>query len=811
MDSRWDSLRYLVALLACTPLVYADAAAFDLTGPAIQVRVTRGSQTLPISEVPNLEPGDRLWLHPKLAENASVHYLFITVFLRGSTNPPPEDWFMKSETWTRQVQQDGINLTVPDGAQQVLLFLAPEMAGDFKTLRSAVQGKPGAFVRVSQDLNQASLDRTRLDKYLKTIKETSDNDPAALHERSLVLARSLGIKVDQQCFDKPTEQQAPCLMRDVDQLVLDDGHSASMVAALTTGSASDLIGALSTAPLAKGGYYSPYVGAFLDLARLLDNLRTAQYQYIPALALPQQEELDLKLNNPPSLHKPKSVLVTGLPPVESPQLPPLRPVDAKQVFCLQRSGLLLPVQGAPLVFSTDLGHDFRLHLQSNTGEGIDLPAKVNAISGGFVVDTRSLDADNLDPEISGSIRGYWGFQSFDGPAFHLRNSHPASWTVVPADQRALIVGREDTLHLQSEGAACVARITARDAQTKEIKTTWKLVKPDVLEVKVPLQGEAPGPVTVSLKQYGTSEPDEVRLQTYSEGAHLDRFAISAGDRQGVLTGTRLDEVASLELRGVHFVPAGFSRSGTRDQLRLTAPEPAATNTLPADDKLVAHVALKDGRDMDAQATVEPPRPKVVLISKSVQPAGASHSAIRLANPDELPQDAQLSFFVKSEVPASFPRTEKIEVANADESEHVLLSLADANLTLQDSQTALAVLDPVKNLGPSSFGALRFRPVDAKGAEGQWQPLANLVRLPTLKDIHCPDAADKPCTLSGSKLFLIDSVAADPQFSHSVPVPDGYVNQTLTVPRPMGTLLYIKLRDDPSVVNTAVLPVLPEQP
>jgi hypothetical protein len=59
--------------------------------------------------------------------------------------------------------------------------------------------------------------------------------------------------------------------------------------------------------------------------------------------------------------------------------------------------------------------------------------------------------------------------------------------------------------------------------------------------------------------------------------------------------------------------------------------------------------------------------------------------------------------------------------------------------------------------------------------------------------------------------LIESVAADPQFTHPVLVPDGFAGKTLSVPRPTGTLLYLKLRDDPSVVDTAVLPVLPEQP
>jgi hypothetical protein len=37
-----------------------------------------------------------------------------------------------------------------------------------------------------------------------------------------------------------------------------------------------------------------------------------------------------------------------------------------------------------------------------------------------------------------------------------------------------------------------------------------------------------------------------------------------------------------------------------------------------------------------------------------------------------------------------------------------------------------------------------------------------------------------------------------------------VDSTLSVPRPNGTLLYIKLRDDPKTVSALVLPVLPEE-
>src|SRR6202051_855052 len=130
--------------------------------------------------------------------------------------------------------------------------------------------------------------------------------------------------------------------------------------------------------------------------------------------------------------------------------------------------------------------------------------------------------------------------------------------------------------------------------------------------------------------------------------------------------------------------------------------------------------------------------------------------------------------------------------------------------MQDSENVLATLDPLKTFGASAFGPLRFRPVDADGTKGDWQPLANLVRLPTLKEIRCPDSPDKQCKLSGTNLFLIDSVASDPQFTHTSPVPAGFMESALSVPRPNGTLLYIKLRDAPATVNTLVLPVFPEE-
>ena len=105
-------LLLLPLLLLSLPLHAADAR-FDLVGPSIDIRVTRNDVTLPIASVPNLQPGDKLWLHPDLPPTQSVHYLLICVFLRGTTNPPPDNWFIRIQTWDKKVRDEGAFVTVP--------------------------------------------------------------------------------------------------------------------------------------------------------------------------------------------------------------------------------------------------------------------------------------------------------------------------------------------------------------------------------------------------------------------------------------------------------------------------------------------------------------------------------------------------------------------------------------------------------------------------------------------------------------------------------------------------------------------------
>jgi len=792
--------------LAFTGL-HADSPAFDLAGPKVDVHVKRGEVTLPIGETPNLLPGDRLWIHPDLPESQSTRFVLIVAFLRGATNPPPPEWFTRVETWTRVARSEGVFVTVPAEAQQALIFLAPETGGDFSTLRAAVRGRPGVFVRATQDLQAASLDRMRLDAYLAEVKITSQTDPKSLKERAELAARSLGIRLEQQCFDKPTDQQAPCLVQHTDGLVLDDANAQSLVSQLASGSTVDLMNQLSYSSMAKGGAYSAYVGAVVDTAKILSSLHTAHFQYIPALALPTKDTLNLRLNVPPSFRDPKSVVVVALPPVGPIKPPPLHPVAPAEIYCAQKPGLVLPAEGAPLVFATELAHELTLHIEArgdSKSAPVDLPIKADSSQGGLVLEhPGSLLAQG---ELSGVVRGKWGFDNWEGPRFHLRAARPGKWTLAASDQSALVVGREDTLHIEGESSLCVDRVQEQAASGNPLKLIWKSPKPELLEVAVPMKDVAPGPVTLEIFQFGLEKPDRLTLTAYKEAASLERLTLSAGDAEALLKGTRLDEVEKAVLEGVTLTPSALSRVQDSDQLAMRADGPTAA--LEPGKHYVAHVQLLDGRQLKVPVTVDPPRPQVTLLSKGTQEAAsAAPSSVHLGSADDLIVDGRLVFFLKSNVPVNFPRNQKVEVAAEDGSFRTVLSLADGSLMLEDAKTAMGIVEPLARFGSSAFGPVRTRVVSADGVTGDWIPLGTLVRLPGFKELHCPRAVTKTCTLIGTNLFLATAIGATTDFNNATDVPPDFTGTQLSVPHPVNGALYLRLRDDPTTVQTLTLPVV----
>jgi len=792
-----NALRFfcLALFLAAPGLALAEPAAFDLAGPRLDVRVTDAGVTLPIAEVPSLAPGEVLSIRADLPPDQSARYLLVAAFLRGATNPPPKSWFSQSRTWDPK-DRAGLRLIVPVGAQQVLVFLAPETGGDFSTLVDAVRGRPGAFVRAAQDLDQATLDRSRLDAYLNAIRAIDQADPGRLKTASPVLARSLAIKLNAACLEKTPALQAPCLMQGQDALVLDDGRSASLAQALTSGSPASLVQDLSATPQAGFGYYSAYIASVMDIVRLLGSVHTARYQYIPALVTARGDQLSLLLNAPPSFHDPMSVLVVGLPAVEPAKPPPLHAVDAQAAYCAEKPDLVLPVEGAPLVFSTGYAHDMVLRLKAKDGASVDLPVSADAEKGGFVADTAGLGAAEFADAFDGSLQGRWGFAPYSGPVFHLRSSAAQAWTLAGDDAAPLIAGHVGDVRLQAPGAPCVESIALKPASGDPAPVDWSLAGPDKILVKAPLKAAGPGEAVLLIRSYGRAAADTVPLRVYATPGHLDGFTLHAGDLTGVLKGGGLDQVKALSLAGASFAPDPAGPGDAGDGLALTTSDAAAAAKLKPGQTATAKVTLQDGRSLDLAVTVGAPRPRVALIAKNVQPAGPP-GRIHIADPDALPSGARLTFSIHAEAPAAFSGDEKIEVATVHGAFSTVLTAADG-LTLEDSEVAVARLDPAKALGASAAGPLRFRIIDG-GVAGDWLPLATLVRLPDLGGIDCAAGPGQPCSLTGSNLFLIDALSADPAFDRPVQVPEGFTGETLAVPHPRAGRLYMKLRDDPAAV------------
>jgi hypothetical protein len=630
-----------------------------------------------------------------------------------------------------------------------------------------------------------------------------------LKERTESAARSLGIRVQQQCFDRPVEQQASCLTQHTEGIVLDDANAQSLVSQIATGSTVDLMNQLSYSAIGGAGMYSPYVGAIVDMAKILSSLHTAHFQYIPALALPTHDTLNLRLNEPPSFRDPKSVVVVALPPVGPSKAPALRALNPNEALCAQKPGLVFAADNAPMVYGTSIAHDLKLHFEGAGNFSLDVAAKVDPAEGGIVPegDLPTLPAGDL----TAAVKGKWGFEDFDGPHFKLLSAAPGKWTIASDDQSALIVGRDDTLHIQGDSTLCVSKVELAGA--KPLPLAWstpKPDKPDTLVVDVPLKDATPGPVTLEIHQYGVAKPDTISLNAYAEAASLDRITLNAGDQTATLKGTRLDEVAKVSFSNMAWTPDKLTRVQDFDQLSLKTG--GSTAELDPAERYTAKVALRDGRELKVPVHVDPPRPQVTLLSKGSQDGDdAAPSPVHLGSADDLPLSEKIVFFLKSEVPQKFPRNQQVEVAADDGSFHTVLSLADGSLMLEDARTAIGTVDPLARFGNSAFGPVRARAVSADGVPGDWMDLGTIVRLPGLKELRCPHAVAKPCVLTGSNLFLVDSVASAQDFSNAVDVPADFTGTQLTVPHPVNGALYLKLRDDPDTVQTLAMPVTPIAP
>lgn len=790
------------AILAATGVLpgaaTADPAPFELTGPDLRIDITRGDQTLPIAKVPSLAAGDKVIVHGDFSDDQGANFILVSAFLRGATNPPPKDWLDTAKTWKSKEKDKALTLTVPKGARQMVLLLVPETGGAEGVLVDAVRGKPGEFVRASQDLNQASLDHSRLAAFMAAIRAQGDRDPEYLRTVAPVLANALSIKLQADCLSKVIDQQASCLVQNQDSLVLSDVHSSSIADTLT-GTPTDLALQLSATREGGAGYYSAYIGVARDIARIFGAFNNPSFNYLPTLTVRNDDTLSLLLNAAPSFQKPKSVMVVALPTIEA-DVPPQLRSTAKGPVCAAGPGTVLPVEGAPLVFSTQFAHGMKARLTSASGQVLEVDATPRADKGGYVLAPESLPASFVGT-VRAHLHGTWGFAAFEGPDFELQRPDGSAWKAAEGLD-GLVVGRDNEVVLQGSAPSCVEDVALRQSNGAMQPVKWQAREGGRLAVTVPLGGARPGDMRIEVRYRGAKEPATVTLRARAEASRLDALELHGGDSQATLAGQRLDQVQSVMLGDVEFRPDGLTRDGSVDRLRLVAQGSGRTPDQGATAKAI--VRLEDGRSLPLSVRVGAARPQAALLNRTVNPAPVTPGARRLdlgTAGDLLPDNGELVFSIKAGPATKFAASDVIEIAPAaDEGGSAVRLAAGKGLTLESTEVLVARLKG-GDVPAGTFGPLRFRLVNRSGTAGEWQPLATLVRLPGIENIAC-EAAE--CTITARNLFLVDAVGVDATFAKAVTVPPGSTGGTLRVPRPADGVLHVRLRDAPG--SAVTLPI-----
>lgn len=772
-------------------VAHAASSSFDLVGPNVSVTVKHGADTLPLESVPNLVEGDVVSIKLELPKEQTEGFRIVAGFLRGAIDRPSKDWFHEARSWKGKGAD--FSLTVPKGAQQMALLVIPESGGGANAVISTVRKRPGAFVRAVQELNQATLDRARLDAFLRETLKVERENPENVSAASQTLTRSLSIKLKAECLQQPAELQAACLTGDRETLLLADTHSSALASTLA-GAPTDLAFQLSATPQGGYGSYSSYIGVVRDLFRLLGAFQSTQLQFIPALAQISNGRATLLLNTPLSFSKPTSVMVVAMPAVEAAKPPPLRASTPDIALCATR-GMTLPVEGAPLIYATQYARQMALRLKRPDGTLVDVPIHADARRGGYVLDAAIPDGP-FGGAIPAQIHGLWGFTPFEGPSFALSNPLLNAWKT--ADGTSLVVGRANDVQVLGGGAGCVTQVSLRRGEGAAKPVTWKQAGTRGIVATLPLDKMAPGPMSIIIDGAAGTTPAVVTMSALQEAGSVDDLTFHAGDDEAVLTGARLDQVRSMTIGPLAFHPGGLTRVDNQDRLTLLADDSAKAQTIGAGTSLTAEVTFSAGRRKTVPVTVAGRRTGATLVRIAGQtPAHEGVVPITLRSQDVFAQDAQISFAFHKDGMETLDGQETVEIATADGRASGLIK-AGKGYDLQDATTGIVAFTPAEALGVLAYGAIRFR-IWHDDVASNWTPLATIVRLPDIHSVSCP-ARDK-CQVSGDRLFLIKAIGATEQPEGMQTIPDGFVNPRITTAAGRDGRIFLQLRDAAQVFAT----------
>ena len=314
----------------------------------------------------------------------------------------------------------------------------------------------------------------------------------------------------------------------------------------------------------------------------------------------------------------------GLPAVQAAVPPPLRSADANHIACLLEPSVVLPIEGAPLVFSTDLAHNLILHLNTPPGAPTepDIPLIPDAYLGGLLLqktaphhvelhdskplpklitptsspapqaDTEKAATEPEPIQLTAIVQGRWGFDAFTGPTLTLQQLPGAGWHIVPSPEglqtAELIAGHNAQLVIASAAAPASTPLPPRPTgATADIAIPYKVEpKGDQLELTLPLQSAStPGDLHLAIQQFDQPKADELATRTFSEPTHVTAIRLppaTALSRSQALT-SRKSITLLLEIwcsPHIKTIPQQIACCGSRFEPTLPPRPPTPTTTSP---------------------------------------------------------------------------------------------------------------------------------------------------------------------------------------------------------------------------------------
>lgn len=476
--------------------------------------------------------------------------------------------------------------------------------------------------------------------------------------------------------------------------------------------------------------------------------------------------------------------------------------------------------------------DFKLQINGAGSYRKEFPLRKNIGASGWELNLTREDVNSLpkgEAMYEAFLIGARGFSEIRSPKFILPAPVGGTYEIKAATRKEFTAGgkRVVTISNASGGCRCLQTVTYKPASGAPLvyeavpaagKNQFK-VSADGKEVffEIDATNLPIGGGVLELKNYG-GETANLNLKLYPPPPEITDLKISAGDREGVLIGSRLEQIQSLETNGkkAKVLPNNDSSNGKpgNSNERTFIFEEASVRQ--ASGKIALVLGLEDNRmlsvakafnagparpafvaelgEIDAVYPAEnvSPRPQFDLSTYPIIPVNAPELTVML-------HSTLTDYDFKPENLAIEIRLEKTEKA-------VLNAAASIDLEVLDPSTVRARLAPGEELKKLLGGRrLQLRLKDRERGVSDWYTVRQtFVRLPRIESISCVVQLNGNCEITGAGLDYIGGISIDggaiwqpeattPQSSTKVDV----INRRLIPRLAEKEALRIKLRDYPA--------------